>query len=150
MKDGKARFIDGLGAYYESYGVPRIGGRIIGLLMTSGAPLSSEEIGSSLRVSRASVSTNVRLLLLCGFVEAARRDGRTEYYTIAADAWARAVDARIDGFRRLRALAEQGAAALRGDAEAARKVREMADWADAMMLGHERIRAEWKSRGGPE
>lgn len=143
--DGRAQFIEKLGAYYESYGVPRIGGRIIGLLMTEDAPLSSEEISARLSVSRASVSTNIRLLLLYGLVEAVRRTGRTEYYSIAGDAWAKAVEARIEGFRRLKALARQGIGAVGEGSRAARQIRDMQDWADMMAEGHERILRDWES-----
>lgn len=145
LDTGKARFIEKLGLYYENYGVPRIGGRIIGLLLTSDRPLSAEEMATRLNVSRSSVSTNIRLLLVYGFVEvSSKQDGRTDFFTIAEDAWGSAIKARIEGFLSLKAIVEQGIAALDGDAAATVKMLEMADWADTMLKGHERIRQEWQ------
>ena len=63
------RFIQRMGGYFESSGVPPIGGLILGLLMLAHEPLSAEDIASSLKVSRASVSTNFRVLLATGLIE---------------------------------------------------------------------------------
>ena len=55
--------------YFESYGIPRIGGRILGLLLVADEPLSADSIASVLRVSCASVSTNFKLLLTSSLAE---------------------------------------------------------------------------------
>lgn len=62
LDEAKLLFIEKLGVYYEDYGIPRIGGRILGLMLVSGQPLTAEQIATHLKVSRGSVSTNVRLL----------------------------------------------------------------------------------------
>ena len=63
------RFIENMGLYFENSGIPRIGGRILGLLMIAHDPLSAEDIAKILKVSRASLSTNLRLLTSSGLVE---------------------------------------------------------------------------------
>jgi DNA-binding transcriptional regulator GbsR (MarR family) len=62
-------FIEGMGLYFEDFGVPRIAGRLLGLLLVTNRPLSLEEVATTLGVSRASVSTNARLILATGLVE---------------------------------------------------------------------------------
>ena len=49
------RFIEGMGMYFENQGIPRIGGRILGLLMVAHEPLSADAIARILKVSRASI-----------------------------------------------------------------------------------------------
>jgi hypothetical protein len=54
------RFIENMGMYFESYGIPRIGGRILGLLI---APELLAQNASRPRSKRcASISTNIRVL----------------------------------------------------------------------------------------
>ncbi len=57
-----SRFIEGMGMYFENQGIPRIGGRMLGLLMIAHRPLSAEDLARILKVSRASLSTNFRSL----------------------------------------------------------------------------------------
>lgn len=62
-------FIDAFGVRQEESGLPRIFGRILGLLVILGEPLSAAEIADLLTISRASVSTNTTLLVNMGVVE---------------------------------------------------------------------------------
>lgn len=62
-------FIETLGIQVEKLGFPRIAGRILGLLALSDAPLHLDDIATRLQVSRASVSTNTRLLLGVQLIE---------------------------------------------------------------------------------
>jgi DNA-binding transcriptional regulator GbsR (MarR family) len=97
-----------------------------------------------LKVSRSSVSTNIRLLLLYGFVEKAQGIGeRTDSFTIAANAWHNAIRARVEGFKALKAIARQGREALPGGDPAVNKIAEMEKWADSMIEGHEAILVKW-------
>ena len=56
------RFVETLGLIFQSEGMPPIAGRILGQLVLAEEALSLTEIAGALRVSKASVSTNVRLL----------------------------------------------------------------------------------------
>ena len=38
------RFVESMGLYFESSGIPRIGGRILGALMIAHDPLSADDI----------------------------------------------------------------------------------------------------------
>lgn len=145
--EGTTRFVEKMGLYYEAYGVPRIGGKIIGLLLTAPGPVSAEEIAGILKVSRSSVSTNIRLLMLYGFAEVVPgRESRTDYFALAEDAWSNAIRARIEGFKNLKVIVEQGMQAVGKDGTATERLKEMSDWADAMVQGQAAALAKWENR----
>lgn len=110
---GAEAFIEGVGRYFEELGVPRIGGRILGLLMVAERPLTLDEIARTLQISRASVSTNARLVIAANLVERTGRTGdRRDYYVFGRRAWAGALEADINVMRTLERLTEEGAASL--------------------------------------
>ncbi|MCQ8784092.1 GbsR/MarR family transcriptional regulator [Mangrovibrevibacter kandeliae] len=85
--DIEATFVEEMGILAQADDLPRIAGRIIGLLTLSEAPLSFGAIAERLRVSRGSVSTNTRLLIEAGMIEKAAMPGdRQDYFRLAADA----------------------------------------------------------------
>ena len=70
-KLGKAEqdFVDRMGIVAEGDGLARITGRIWGLLIVTGDPLTSAEIADLLVISRGSVSTNIRTLEALEIIE---------------------------------------------------------------------------------
>ena len=62
-----------MGLALEADGLPRIAGRIFGLLLISEDALSLDKLASELRVSKASVSTNARMLEHRGVLEQVSR-----------------------------------------------------------------------------
>ena len=102
-------FVENMGVYFERYALPRIGGRLLGLLLVVDRPLSLDDMANTLGVSRASVSTNMRLILAIGLAELVTLQGdRRDYYQFTNDAWGRSVLIDMDGVRSLRLLAERG------------------------------------------
>lgn len=82
------RFIEAMGLHFERQGGTRIGGRIHALLMLAEEPLSLKRIAELLKVSAASVSTNIRACMAMGLVEPASVPGdRQHYYVISAEGW---------------------------------------------------------------
>ncbi len=83
------RFIEALGLHFEKQaGFPRIGGRILGLLMLAPKPLALGSIAELLMVSPASVSTNIRQFHSRGLVEEISFPGdRRHYYVFSDSAW---------------------------------------------------------------
>ena len=75
-------FIEKNGLHYEkTHDLPRIAGRIIGLLMVSAHPITINEIRKTLQFSHGSISTNLRLLGMMGLVEKVTFPGdRCDYY----------------------------------------------------------------------
>lgn len=135
-------FIDKLGFYYESYGIPKIGGRILGYILLIDGPVSAENISSALGISRASVSTNLRLLLNYGFIEKKMvQQGRTDFYVMAKSAWENALITRINGFRSLMNILDTDSLGMDNSS-----VNEMREWCQLLYSIHEKACDEWKKR----
>jgi DNA-binding transcriptional regulator GbsR (MarR family) len=84
MDPAVERFVERMGLEAERDGLPRIAGRILGFLITADAPASLDEMAEALHVSRASVSTNCRLLAEVGGAERVSLPGdRKDYYELA-------------------------------------------------------------------
>ena len=58
MDAATTQFTDRMGLLFEAEGRPRIAGRIFGYLLLSDDPRSLDQLADSLRVSKASASTN--------------------------------------------------------------------------------------------
>lgn len=141
----KQIFVEKLGIYYEDYGIPRIGGRILGLLLVSNQPISAEQMSNLLKVSRGSVSTNVRLLVSMGLLEKVSAVGdRTDYYSVSESIWDNAIKTRIDGFKNLKNIVELGLKTLEEHSDANKKFSEMLLWVDSMISSHEKVLLEWR------
>ena len=107
------KFIDGMGMYFENQGIPRIGGRMLGILMIAHWPLSSEDMASILSVSRGSISTNLRLLLSTGMVEKAPMPGsRSTHFAFSDDAMTNRMLASVKSVATFRRLLQQAAEAM--------------------------------------
>ncbi len=83
-KDAENNFIESLGLILQAEGFPRIAGRLLGVFVLRGGPLSFQELGNSLNISRGSVSTNTRLLESLGAVERVAMPGeRQDFFKLA-------------------------------------------------------------------
>ena len=79
-------FVERLGVVAQGDGLPRIAGRIMAYLVIHGGPVRSGELAEELRVSRASISTNSRLLASLGVIERVTRPGeRQDYFQLRSD-----------------------------------------------------------------
>ena len=79
-------FVEQLGLIAQADGLPRIAGRILGIMVIHGGPFSFSELGLALKVSRGSISTNTRLLENLGVIERTTRPGeRQDYFRLHAN-----------------------------------------------------------------
>lgn len=62
------RFIEQMGLFTQAEGAPRIAGQILGYLIVEGEPRTLTQMAEALKISKASASTNARLLELRGAV----------------------------------------------------------------------------------
>ena len=77
-------FIERMGLSAQADGLPRIAGRMLGYFIIHGGPTSLAALADELQVSRASVSTNARILRDLGVLEATAVPGdRQDYYQLA-------------------------------------------------------------------
>jgi predicted transcriptional regulator len=144
-----SKFIENLARFFESYGIPRIGGRILGLLLVTHEPLSAEDIAGILKVSRASVSTNLRFALHVGLAEKVSFPGdRITYYVFPETGLEKTLAAEIQAISTMKGFVEQGLSALPpGDAVRSR-LDALADWADFLMQIWQNALIEWRERQG--
>ena len=89
-------FVEQMGLVAETDGLPRIAGRVFGHLLLAERPCSLDELAAALGVSKASVSTDARLLSERRLVERVGQPGdRRDYYQLAPDFFRRLVEYRI-------------------------------------------------------
>ena len=78
-------FIEQMGLISQVDGSPRIAGRLFGLLLIEARPMPLHEIADRLQISRASASTNARLLASRNIIRLTAHAGdRQDYYELAA------------------------------------------------------------------
>jgi predicted transcriptional regulator len=144
------QFIESMGLYFEQYDLPRIGGRLVGLLIVAARPLSLDEMASLLGVSRASVSTNIRMAVTFGMAEQVSLPGdRRDYYRFAQDAWERSLEVNIEGVRALRRIGERGLAAVAPDDTAAHcRLEELLEFCDVVLEDQLALLERWRARRG--
>jgi len=142
-----SQFIENMGLHFEEYGVPRIGGRILGLLLLANRPVSSEEISDVLEASRSSVSTNLRALLMTRLAERVSLPGeRSDYYVFADEAWEAILEIRQERIESLREIAENGLRGLHDAHPARSRLQGITTWADMLDKAYQGIIHEWQSR----
>lgn len=140
-------FVERAGCLCERDGLPRIAGRILGLLLVSAEPLALDVIADRLGVSRASVSTDARRLVEQGVLERVGRPGdRKDYYQMAADSPARSLEQRLTAFRQFLALLDD-AQRLPGQEPAVReRLEEMSALYRDVMLATSEVLERWRAR----
>lgn len=101
METATSQFTDRMGLVFETEGQPRISGRIFGYLLVSDDPRSLDHLAAALGVSKASVSTNARMLAEKGVLERVCRPGdRHDYYGVAPDLFSRTMAERLRRWQR--------------------------------------------------
>ena len=140
-------FIEGMGVYFESQGIPRIGGRMLGLLMIAHWPLSPEDMTSILKVSRGSISTNLRLLLSFGLVEKAPMPrSRTTHFAFSDEAMEHRIIAGIRSVRVFKRLLQQAAEAMPERDPARHHIDDSLEWSDLLIGSFDQATERWRAR----
>jgi DNA-binding transcriptional regulator GbsR (MarR family) len=141
------RFIENLAQYFESFGIPRIGGRILGLLLVSSEPLSAEDISTTLKVSRGSVSTNIRFALQVGLAEKVSFPGdRITYYSFPETGLEKTLAVEVQGVSIMKRFVEQGLNALPAEDAARSRLDALNEWADFLLDVWQKALIEWQER----
>lgn len=122
MPDAARRqFVEEMGLLFEAERFPRIAGRVLGWLLVAEEAQSLEAIGTALGVTKASVSTNARMLESRGLIERVSHPGdRRDHYRIVADLPSRTLEARVARMRRVRDVLARGEAAMQPTSKAVR------------------------------
>ena len=104
----RERFIEDQGLRSQGDGLPRIAGRMLGLLIFEGRAFSFSELAVELQVSRGSISTNARLLEALGAIERTTVPGdRQDYFQLSEDPYSRILDGALDRAEKSRRAIEK-------------------------------------------
>jgi hypothetical protein len=137
-------FIEEMGRFYQSTGMPRIAGRIVALLLCAPDPLCAREIAARLGVAGGSVSTNVRLLLARGAAEEVSYPGdRVTYYRFSWKAWEQGIRAQMQGYGKVKEITARAIAGLGKDHPGTARIREYERWADFFLARYREILEAW-------
>lgn len=84
MDQSRENFVESIGMFFQTEGMPRTAGRILGLLIFDGAPVSFGALADRLMVSRGSISTASRLLEQAGLIKRVSKLGeRQDFFQLA-------------------------------------------------------------------
>lgn len=142
-----SRFVENMGMYFENQGIPRIGGRMLGLLMIAHRPLSAGDLAHILKVSRGSLSTNFRALLASGMVEKVTLYGdRTTYFVFSDAAMEHRTATGTQAAVAFKKLVQQGLAALPPKDPARHHLDTSVEWSDVVIEAFEHVLTDWRRR----
>ncbi|MFI9489260.1 GbsR/MarR family transcriptional regulator [Promicromonospora sp. NPDC052451] len=111
-QDPVLEWVERVSMYLARDGVPPIAGRVLGWLMVCDPPeQSAGQISEAIGASRASLTSNLRLLTMMGFLTSRTRPGdRTTWYRMADDAWSVVVRRQVEGIAAFLDLSRDGVA----------------------------------------
>jgi DNA-binding transcriptional regulator GbsR (MarR family) len=148
----ETQFVERLARLVEEDGGPRISGRILGLLLLTPGELGLDDIAERLQVSKASVSTNARMMETFGILERVGHPGdRRDFYRVAPDAIARMLERRARWLQRFGEAVKEGARTEAArDATVRTRLRELCGMHQRAMRNVERtLRAFRRRKEGP-
>jgi DNA-binding transcriptional regulator GbsR (MarR family) len=142
---GTQHVVERLCLRFEEDGLPRIAGRLLGTLILSPDALSLDELSETVQASKASVSTNCRLLERLGAVERVTRPGdRRDFYQVADDLHERILGKRLEQLEAIRVLlTDVVESAAVEDATVERRLRDFASFFGHMVAAVESAGASW-------
>jgi predicted transcriptional regulator len=89
VDDVRIDFIEKTGLVSQAEGLPRIAGRVFGMLIYDGEVVSFGDLATKLQVSRASISTSIRILEERGLVKRVTKPGeRQDFFQLAPNPYA--------------------------------------------------------------
>jgi DNA-binding transcriptional regulator GbsR (MarR family) len=142
------RFIEQLGRLAEGEGLPRTAGRMMALLILTGAPLGIDDFARRLKVSRAGVSTNGRLLQSLGIAQPVSHPGnRRNYLALSGDSSSALLGLGLRRMRSMHLAISEMRLALRdrGFSATGARLRRMAKLYDAAIAQVEGVLRNWHS-----
>jgi len=152
MRGAEQEFIEKMGMASEEDGFPRIAGRLFGLLILHEGPFSLDELAETLQVSKASVSTNARLLEQAGIAERTGQPGdRRDFYRLSPDAPERIFENVRRRMEQMRDLMEETAHQLPDEVEDGReRVDRMKRFYSFMLSQIEQTMGRWEMQSRSE
>lgn len=153
MEGSEQQFVERMGLICEKEGMARSAGRIFALLLLGDRPYSLDELADELQVSKASASTNARMLESLGFIERTSSLGdRRDFYQVEHDPWERMLRVAQTRWRDMVAVFAEAQARLPAERLAGRRRMGEAERFHRLLLeGSDRLLDDWRSlRDAPE
>jgi len=103
-------FVEDVSLYFEQMGLPRMGGRVLGVLLVCDPPNQSlTDLCEILQASKSSISTTTRLLTEMGLIERAPSPvPRQVFFHFTPGVWLVFIRQRLRLWSSLHQIAEQG------------------------------------------
>ena len=119
----KKHFIEDMSLYFEQMGMPRMAGRVLGVLLISDPPDQSlSDLCEVLQASKSALSTNTRLLTEMGLIERVSSSKPREVaFRFMAGGWVVFMRMRLKLMASLHDIAEQGLELLKDEPPALRE-----------------------------
>lgn len=120
MDEERADYVEDFGLLFDQFGMPRMVGRVLGVLLISTEPdLSAEELAEALKASRGSISSATRSLVQMGLVQRRTRTGeRRDYFRVKPGAWDELMRRELESLRTFRQMADRGLGLMSPDEDA--------------------------------
>ena len=125
----RSDFIEKSGLISQAEGLPRIAGRVFGLLIFDGEMVSFGALATRLQVSRASISSSIRLLEERGLIKRMAKPGeRQDFFQLAPNPYATMLEGIQKRTQSTRDDIADTIASLPSDADAVERLKEYADF----------------------
>ncbi len=141
-------FVERLGLVTQADGLPRIAGRIMGLMVIYGGPFSFADLAERLQISRASVSTNTRLLESLGVIERTTIPGeRQDYFRIRPHPYSPLINGYVERMRRAKDMVNGTQDDLPSEfTESHERLQELNEFYETMIDSFEKVVEKWEAK----
>jgi DNA-binding transcriptional regulator GbsR (MarR family) len=145
LDEAERRFIEDIARLLVPWGVPQTAARVYGCLLLSPVPVSLDELGLHLQVSKSSASVAARLLEMYTLVRRHGVRGSRRVLYEASDNYEGMLTAQNRTLEAGAELLKAGARSARSDATRAR-LEEMAEFYAATLEAMESLLRRWRAR----
>lgn len=152
MDEAQQEYVEEIGIFFERFGLARMVGRVLGVLLIRSQEHSAEDLATLLQASRGSISQATRVLVEWGLVRRASRPGeRRDYFSIRPGAWGEVMRREAGWIGDFRELAERGLTVADSDEEGSQQsLREMLDFFAYLEQEYPAIIDHWQKERGME
>lgn len=152
MDEAQQEYAEEIGVFFERFGLARMVGRVLGVLLVRPRDHSAEELASLLQASRGSISQATRVLVEWGLVRRASKPGeRRDYFSIRPGAWGEVMRREVGWIGAFRELAARGLTVADSDEEGNQdSLEEMLDFFEYLEREYPAIIDRWQEEKGKD
>ena len=152
MDEDQRSYVEEIGVFFERFGLARMVGRVMGVLLIRSQEHSAGELADLLQASRGSISQATRVLVEWGLVKRSSRPGeRKDYFSIRPGAWSEVMRREIGWIGEFRELAARGLVVADPDGEGDQEgLKEMLGFFSYLEREYPMIIDRWQKERGKE